>query len=298
MMNTDTNQTPGTGAGTLASMQDAPGYQGEMQGTSQGTKRKMSEKAREAGTAVKENARMARDKMKEQGTQAAERLQNRGKAMVEERKGEVASRIEGYGSAVRRAADKLREEEDPNIAGYADAIASRLESAGEYVRSCDLGMMMNDVGNAARRRPELFFGGMFLAGLALSRFMKTSAEDNYYDSDADTEDYWVEEGYDSEMGYGPVGTAGYESPGGTGMGTTTGMGSMGATGAMGTASGMSGSGSSSSTGSTGSTGSGSVGSIQDALKASNEKRATEGECEPCSPDTPGWGPGKGTTKNP
>jgi gas vesicle protein len=156
---------------------------------------------RTTGTAIKDKARQAKEQAINKGTDAVRQAKERGRDMANERKNQLGERIHGYGSAIRRAADKLRDEKDPNIAHYAEAIADRVDRAADYVQSNDPGMILRDIESAARRRPEIFFGGMFLAGLVISRFLKASNErDDSYEAESD-QDYWVEEeaSYEEEL---------------------------------------------------------------------------------------------------
>lgn len=153
----------------------------------------MSDKKREATASVKQKARQTKDTVLEKGSEAISQAKDKTRSFAEDRKSQLGERIHGYGSSIRRAADKLRDEDDPNIAHYADVVADKLDQAADYVQSRDPGMILRDVERAARRRPEIFFGGMFLAGLVLSRFLKASSErDTEYYAESD-EDYWVED---------------------------------------------------------------------------------------------------------
>lgn len=149
------------------------------------------------GTAIKEKARQAKDRVLSKGSEAVHEARERTRSFADDRKSQLGERIHGYGSAIRRAAEKLRDEKDPNIAYYAESIAERVDQAADYVQSRDPGMILRDVENVARRRPEIFFGGMFLAGLVLARFLKASNQrDDTYQEEPD-QDYWVEdESYD------------------------------------------------------------------------------------------------------
>jgi hypothetical protein len=53
--------------------------------------------------------------------------------------------------------------------------ADRLEGAARYIGDSDVRSLVRQVEQAARRRPELFLGGMFLLGLGVSRFLKSSS---------------------------------------------------------------------------------------------------------------------------
>lgn len=169
----------------------------------------MSGTSRDTRGSIKQKARETKERVMSKGSDAIHQAKDQTRAFADDRKHQLGERIHGYGSAVRRAADKLRDEEDPNIAHYADIVAEKLDQCGDYFQSRDPGAILRDVENAARRRPEIFFGGMFLAGLMLSRFLKASnqrsdesgyAYESEYESNAGDEDYWVEEPYAAEMG--------------------------------------------------------------------------------------------------
>lgn len=149
------------------------------------------EKSRAAS--VKDKARETKDRVMNKGSDALHQARERTRTYADERKNQLGERIHGYGSAFRRAADKLRDEQDPNIAHYTQMFADRIDQAADYVQSRDAGMLLRDVENAVRRRPEIFFGGMFLAGLVIARFLKASNQrDDLYRSEHE-EDYWVED---------------------------------------------------------------------------------------------------------
>jgi hypothetical protein len=159
-------------------------------------KERVVRSAKEASAAVKETSSQVASKAKEMSEEAAQQLRDRSRDFAHNRKDEFAERIKGGGAAVRRAAEKLREEDDPNIADYASALAERIESAGNYLQNRDFNAMRRDLENAARRRPELVFGGMFLAGLAIARFLKASNADEtheMYYSGEDDYDYETDE---------------------------------------------------------------------------------------------------------
>src|SRR5690606_28949234 len=71
--------------------------------------------------------------------------------------------------------DSLREEDDQNLADYADRAAEKLSRVENYLKRQDLGQLLDDVEATARRRPELVFGGLLIAGLATARFLKASS---------------------------------------------------------------------------------------------------------------------------
>jgi hypothetical protein len=126
---------------------------------------KASAAASEAGERVKEKAKEAGDKVKEQG-----------RTFLNEQKERIGSEIETYSAAARRAAERLESESDTNLSAYVASAADQLDRLATRVQERDLGELIDDVEEMARRRPEVFYGGMFVAGLAAARFLKASKE--------------------------------------------------------------------------------------------------------------------------
>lgn len=174
---------------------------------STGSGSSLAEKSRAAGATLKDKARQTKDRVMNKGSDTLQQAREKSRTFADDRKNQLGERIHGYGSAVHRAAEKLRDEQDPNIAYYADMVAEKFDQAADYLQSRDPGAIFRDIENAARRRPEIFFGGMFLAGLVLARFLKASGErhESYSESN---EDYWVEEPY---AGATDTGYAGYST---------------------------------------------------------------------------------------
>jgi hypothetical protein len=127
---------------------------------------------RQAKHSAHEATQQAKRKADEYAHQAAER----GRQVLEDQKHRAADQLHTIGSAVHRAADKFREEHDDNLAGYADALADEVDRFANYLERQDARRLARDTQDFARREPEWFLGGMFLAGLALTRFLKSSGQ--------------------------------------------------------------------------------------------------------------------------
>lgn len=104
-------------------------------------------------------------------TQAKERAST----LASDQKQSAADRINRCSSALRDSARSM-ENDDPNIAHYANLAAERIERVADYVRSTDFEGLRRDAEDIARRHPALFMGGMFLAGIVLGGLVKTSAK--------------------------------------------------------------------------------------------------------------------------
>jgi hypothetical protein len=98
----------------------------------------------------------------------------RASSMAQEQKQSAAQHIGRYGSALRDSARSV-EQEDPNVAYYANRAAEGIEKIADYVRSTDIAGLQRDAEDVARRHPTLFMGGMLLAGIVIGGLVKASA---------------------------------------------------------------------------------------------------------------------------
>ena len=115
-----------------------------------------------------------RRRVGEQAAELALRAAERGQQLLEDGKAKAAAQLGAVGGAVRRAADKLHDQDSAAIAAYVDGAAERVEEAARYLDEREVEELVADAEAAARRRPVLFLGGMFLAGLAVAQVMKAA----------------------------------------------------------------------------------------------------------------------------
>jgi gas vesicle protein len=204
-----TTTTSGTSIGTGQGSSGIPSQgTGGARETAQSAADQAKQKGRETVHRFKDQAATAGQQIKEQATQTAHQLKDKGESMAVQQKDRVADDIAGVGSAIRDAAHRLHDEEDHNLARYTEAIADQVERVSGYLRSRDLGGLIGDCENMARRRPELLLGGMFVTGLAIGRFLKASRRRRDRDFGR-AEFYESDEFYAADDEYGeiePVGT--------------------------------------------------------------------------------------------
>jgi hypothetical protein len=91
-------------------------------------------------------------------------------------KDRAVSGLSSLVGALRDSGKQLKAE-DSGIASFTDGAANQLERFVEGLRTQDVRSMATDLGRFARRRPGVFVGAAFLAGLAAARFLKSSADD-------------------------------------------------------------------------------------------------------------------------
>lgn len=127
------------------------------------------------GEQVREKASAVTEEVKEQAQRLVEQARLRARQMIDQQKNRVADEISSVAHALKEGGRKLHEEQERNIAPFADSAAEQAEDVAAYVRSADLGTIYHDIEGLARRNPGLFVGGMVLTGFMLARFLKSSA---------------------------------------------------------------------------------------------------------------------------
>jgi hypothetical protein len=107
--------------------------------------------------------------------QVADGLKAKAVSAVDERKGAAAETLGTVAGALRGAAQGLEQGEVAAALGtYADGAAAQLDKVAGYLREKDLRGLTRDTETFARRHPEVFLGGAFLAGILAARFLKSS----------------------------------------------------------------------------------------------------------------------------
>ena len=95
--------------------------------------------------------------------------------VAEQQKQAGADQIDEMSKAVRSAADQLAQQM-PEAAGFVHAAATRLERGAGALRERNMGDLMAGFNELGRKDPLALLGGAMLAGLAISRFLKSSAD--------------------------------------------------------------------------------------------------------------------------
>ena len=83
--------------------------------------------------------------------------------------------IDATGRAIRSAADDL-ESQSPAVAGVIRDGAERMSNTASALRQRNVDELFESAGRFAREQPAALFGVAVVAGLALSRFLKSSAK--------------------------------------------------------------------------------------------------------------------------
>jgi hypothetical protein len=96
------------------------------------------------------------------------------RGFVQQGKSQGAERLSGLARVARDAAEQLHEQ-SPAAAHYVREAADRIDGVSRGIRDSSVDELMMQVADFARRQPVMFFGASVLAGVALSRLLKTAA---------------------------------------------------------------------------------------------------------------------------
>jgi hypothetical protein len=102
-------------------------------------------------------------------------IQQRVSSQVDQQKNRAADGLGGIADVFRTASNELRTENE-TLASYVDMASDQMRRFAEQIRQRGAADMLEDVNAFARRQPALFIGGAFLLGVAIARFLKSSAE--------------------------------------------------------------------------------------------------------------------------
>jgi hypothetical protein len=127
-------------------------------------------------TSGRQSSALDADKLKDKATQAAKQIKARGKDQLEAGKKTAAAGIEQVAGALDQATESLERSEQQSLAGYAQELAASARNFANNLRDRSVDDLIGETQTLARRNPTLFFFGSVAVGIALSRFLKASAE--------------------------------------------------------------------------------------------------------------------------
>lgn len=106
--------------------------------------------------------------------QMATEAQSQAQARIERGKHDAATTLTTVASTLLNSGSRLRDEDQPMAGEYIERAARQIERAANYIESADLREVVHEVEDFARRRPAVFIGTAFAAGLLAARFLKSS----------------------------------------------------------------------------------------------------------------------------
>jgi len=133
-----------------------------------------SDATREVTGQVKETVGQVADQAQHAAGQAIDQARQQVSSRLAGQKDRAAEGLTSVAHALRQTSQHLREQDQQTVTGYIEGAASQVERVSDYLRQNDLGGLIDDVEQFARRQPALFLGGTFVLGLLGARFLKSS----------------------------------------------------------------------------------------------------------------------------
>lgn len=127
-----------------------------------------------AAEVVKGEVQRLAAEAKDETAKVASQAREQATQLVDRTKDQTAQRLGSLATALRQAARQLEQDDAAAFGRYAVLAADQVDKAADYVGGRDLRELVRDTETFARRHPDLFLGGAFVAGVMLARFIKSS----------------------------------------------------------------------------------------------------------------------------
>ena len=105
-----------------------------------------------------------------------QRLKEDGRRTLEERKRSAADRVDGIAQALERTGAQFTENDEPTLAELISRLSGTVGNLATRLREGTVDDLVEDTRAFARRNPGLFIAAGVLAGFAVARFAKASAQ--------------------------------------------------------------------------------------------------------------------------
>jgi hypothetical protein len=156
-----------------------------LSGGTQDARAKASELAADGRDALRQGAESAKDtarsvagNLRSEASSFASGATEKARSLAEDQKNAGAERLSTIASAVDRAAGDL-EEASPHTARLIRQAAAKVEDLSSTLQNRSVEDLVDSARYYARRQPLAVFGGAVIAGVLLSRFLKSTAEPTY-----------------------------------------------------------------------------------------------------------------------
>lgn len=132
-----------------------------------------SDGALEQAAQLIDKAAHSADDTAKKAIERAQETREQVRSGLEAQQTQLSGRIRDVGDALRSSGRKLADSE--SVSSLFTSASEQADRLASYVDTASPRTVASDLHNFARDKPAWFFGGAFIAGLALGRFAKSSA---------------------------------------------------------------------------------------------------------------------------
>jgi ElaB/YqjD/DUF883 family membrane-anchored ribosome-binding protein len=127
-----------------------------------------------AAPPLKQQAADLGRKATEGARQVAAQAQTTARTRLERGKQDAATMLTSVASTLLESGGQLRDRQQDFAGEYIERTAQQIERAAQFVQNTDVREIVDQVEDFARRKPAVFIGTAFAAGLLAARFLKSS----------------------------------------------------------------------------------------------------------------------------
>ncbi len=138
--------------------------------------------AQEAVAGVKDEAVTQLGNLKDQAQTQLSDATEKAKSFAGEQKDAAGEQLSGVADAISKVASELQDQ--PQIAGYANELASGIKRVSDTVKNRNVDELLAMAEDFGRTQPVAFLGAAALAGFVASRFVLSSANRRKATSDS------------------------------------------------------------------------------------------------------------------
>jgi len=124
---------------------------------------------------VKDTAQQALTQTQQAAGQALDKAKDTVKSQLGAQKDKAVGTLGSFTDALHQTGQQMRQSGQGVFGDYADSLAGQIDRAVDYLRENDVDDLTAQIEDVARKQPALFIGGAFVLGIALARFLKSSA---------------------------------------------------------------------------------------------------------------------------
>ena len=141
--------------------------------------RELKDKAAQVAQQISSGAKAAREQVMQKAAEVtravADGVKEEADRIFNDQKGRIGTKVDRWGKAIHQGAHALRAVKAEAVADVVDQAAEKVGGVSSYLEDRDLGDLIQDAEEVARRNPAVVVGTLFVAGLVAARFVKASA---------------------------------------------------------------------------------------------------------------------------